>query len=655
MRTQMLKLIGLLLLVWLPAVMVHAQNPASLQNNDFETWNSDDVSDWIEVEPEGGIVRELSTVLSGTYSVKMVLDSLEGPNLLYQDLVVWPRDSVQFSVYLRNGNSSTLKLYLQFYTGENPAGDPVENNVSSAGAFWSLHTIEGQAPDTADAVRFIVEQEYNVVAGRTQNVYVDLAEFNVTAYTCDVSTNNRWYLLGVPSLVTLAENRVADSLFSDDLGGLSSPGTWVMSRWNPATLNYDRFGLGDNDPNIEPPDIEPGLGYWFVQNVEPGVEDPWLDVVSAQTTGAPEVNVSQTITGYQNDINGMTMLANPFYGTYQLNTSTITVGGNPSGWGQDGINSNVYTFNGSSYEVLDATLATSYLFPWQGFWVIKTTTGDAELEFSYDGGSHGPSPDDLEEDPRYYWFVDIPIETVDGEHVDHYNKIGVREGSEDDYDPWDAFEFTPPITQYVNMSFPHDNWDVPGRYAWDLRDWDSIWEYWVAEVRVKNLPNTDIRLYWPDLSNLPPRIRVKLIMLEGNQPQVIGFLDEMDEFVFTSGDEASQSYWFAFRVVREPESDALLSVEDETIPIPDEFRIVSAYPNPFNSSVSVEVAIPQAGNTAICVFDVLGREVAQLQRGPLHAGTHQVVWNADDVASGTYLLRVNWQNQEMSRKLTLVK
>jgi photosystem II stability/assembly factor-like uncharacterized protein len=85
------------------------------------------------------------------------------------------------------------------------------------------------------------------------------------------------------------------------------------------------------------------------------------------------------------------------------------------------------------------------------------------------------------------------------------------------------------------------------------------------------------------------------------------------------------------------------------------FRLLPAYPNPFNVTTNIRFTLPQQGIAKLKVYNVLGQEVATLVDGPLTAGEHQIQWTADKVASGTYLVRLSFENFSETQKVTLLK
>lgn len=85
------------------------------------------------------------------------------------------------------------------------------------------------------------------------------------------------------------------------------------------------------------------------------------------------------------------------------------------------------------------------------------------------------------------------------------------------------------------------------------------------------------------------------------------------------------------------------------------FTLHPAYPNPFNATTTIRFNLPHAGITELKVYNVLGQEVTTLVDERLSAGEHQVQWTADKVASGTYLVRLNFENYSKTQKVILMK
>jgi hypothetical protein len=81
-----------------------------------------------------------------------------------------------------------------------------------------------------------------------------------------------------------------------------------------------------------------------------------------------------------------------------------------------------------------------------------------------------------------------------------------------------------------------------------------------------------------------------------------------------------------------------------SLPSPAAAALV-AYPNPFNPSVSLDVALPAPAAVEIAIHDVAGRRVRALRAGRLAAGQHRLQWDGRDeegraLPSGVYLARL---------------
>ncbi len=85
------------------------------------------------------------------------------------------------------------------------------------------------------------------------------------------------------------------------------------------------------------------------------------------------------------------------------------------------------------------------------------------------------------------------------------------------------------------------------------------------------------------------------------------------------------------------------------------FALAQNHPNPFNPSTEIAFSLPNATLTTLKVYDLAGREVATLINGKMAAGEHRVKFEANALAAGVYLYRLQAGEQVAVRKLVLVK
>lgn len=90
-------------------------------------------------------------------------------------------------------------------------------------------------------------------------------------------------------------------------------------------------------------------------------------------------------------------------------------------------------------------------------------------------------------------------------------------------------------------------------------------------------------------------------------------------------------------------------------PVASEFALGNAYPNPFNPETILSFTIPHEGNVSLKVYNISGREVANLLDGALSAGEHTVNFNAKNLSSGIYFARLEASGNIATIKLLLTK
>ncbi|MEM0962932.1 MAG: T9SS type A sorting domain-containing protein, partial [Bacteroidota bacterium] len=84
-------------------------------------------------------------------------------------------------------------------------------------------------------------------------------------------------------------------------------------------------------------------------------------------------------------------------------------------------------------------------------------------------------------------------------------------------------------------------------------------------------------------------------------------------------------------------------------------RSLSVWPNPTSGRVSVSVALVEAGDVRVSVYDALGREVAVLHDGPAAAGASRYEVAAGWMAPGAYVVRAVSGGAVLARALTVVR
>ncbi len=89
--------------------------------------------------------------------------------------------------------------------------------------------------------------------------------------------------------------------------------------------------------------------------------------------------------------------------------------------------------------------------------------------------------------------------------------------------------------------------------------------------------------------------------------------------------------------------------------IPEELRLNPNYPNPFNPSTTISFSLPKAELVRIKVYNILGEQVAELSNDIFNAGTHKILFNANGLSSGIYIVTLETKSTRLSQKIALLK
>jgi hypothetical protein len=105
----------------------------------------------------------------------------------------------------------------------------------------------------------------------------------------------------------------------------------------------------------------------------------------------------------------------------------------------------------------------------------------------------------------------------------------------------------------------------------------------------------------------------------------------------------------------EPKPAKSSAPETPDVPLPEEYALKSAYPNPFNAQTLIKYELPEDSYVILDIFNISGQKIASLINEHKDAGYHEIVWNASGVPSGIYLYKFSAGNFTSTKKMTLVK
>ena len=79
--------------------------------------------------------------------------------------------------------------------------------------------------------------------------------------------------------------------------------------------------------------------------------------------------------------------------------------------------------------------------------------------------------------------------------------------------------------------------------------------------------------------------------------------------------------------------------------------LLKGYPNPFTSETTLEYALKERGHVTLIIYDLLGREVKRLIDQPQGPGSYSIKLDAQELASGYYMTRLQQGNLTESHLL----
>ena len=89
--------------------------------------------------------------------------------------------------------------------------------------------------------------------------------------------------------------------------------------------------------------------------------------------------------------------------------------------------------------------------------------------------------------------------------------------------------------------------------------------------------------------------------------------------------------------------------------LPDYFSISQNFPNPFNPMTIIKYELPENSRVQLKIYDILGKEVAELVNEDKPAGYHEVEFNASSLPSGIYFYRIQAGSFVDTKKMILMK
>ena len=101
-------------------------------------------------------------------------------------------------------------------------------------------------------------------------------------------------------------------------------------------------------------------------------------------------------------------------------------------------------------------------------------------------------------------------------------------------------------------------------------------------------------------------------------------------------------------------SDAFVGIEPIAT-VPNEIMLFPNYPNPFNPETTFSFNIGSLQETSLRIYDIQGRLIETLIQDKINPGFHNMTWNASEVATGVYFVKLISGEKIKTRKIMVLK
>ena len=98
-----------------------------------------------------------------------------------------------------------------------------------------------------------------------------------------------------------------------------------------------------------------------------------------------------------------------------------------------------------------------------------------------------------------------------------------------------------------------------------------------------------------------------------------------------------------------------IKVEMISSVIPDNFLLSQNYPNPFNPRTEISYEVPSAKLVKLTVYNILGKEMAELVNERQSPGRYKVSFDASNLTSGVYFYTLSTDNFTETKRMILLK
>ncbi len=159
------------------------------------------------------------------------------------------------------------------------------------------------------------------------------------------------------------------------------------------------------------------------------------------------------------------------------------------------------------------------------------------------------------------------------------------------------------------------------------------------QIQVSSIENQDKHQSWKNLS-----------FVEGNgNSNSSKFYNYIDKTI------SSGKYSYRLKQIDIDGSFEYSDIVEVDLGLPNEFLLSQNYPNPFNPTSSIQFSLPRGTNVRLLVYNLIGKQVAELVNQNMNAGNHKITFDASALSSGIYYYKLISGEYISTKKMILLK
>jgi hypothetical protein len=104
----------------------------------------------------------------------------------------------------------------------------------------------------------------------------------------------------------------------------------------------------------------------------------------------------------------------------------------------------------------------------------------------------------------------------------------------------------------------------------------------------------------------------------------------------------------------------VFQVDDDNELIPESFKLIGNFPNPFNPETEILFRLPDNSQVSLKIYNIKGQMIRSFKITEANSGINSVIWDGNNqkgepVSSGVYFYKLKSGGKEISRKMILLK